>query len=58
MDRHLLTYYIGIIIIVISHIYMLMRETSLTEKIHAYSNLIAVVMIAYYFMNKQGYIQF
>jgi len=59
MDRHLIFYYIGIMIVLISHIYMLVYQfDNMEDKIHASVNLFAVCCIAYYFMNKEGYIHF
>ena len=60
MDKHLVAYYIGIAIIVLSHIYMLsssMMSESET-KYHAWGNLLASAMVAYYFMSKEGFVKF
>lgn len=58
MDRHLIAYYIGIFIVFASHIYVLaMKEMSMNDmKTHSYINLAAALCIAYYFMNKEGFI--
>jgi len=55
MDFHLLAYYIGIAIVFLTHIYLFLggRMTA-----HAGLNLAAAVLIAYYFMNKEGFIKF
>jgi len=55
MNIHLILYYIGISIILLSHMYML---TVPSMRSHAILNLIAASFIAYYFMNKEGFIQF
>jgi len=56
MDLHLIFYFIGISIIFITHIPMLFKMSSMRN--HALINIIAAVCIAYYFMNKEGYIHF
>jgi len=58
MDIHLISYYIGILIILATHIYMLFDNASNTMIIHSVINIVAVLFIAYYFMNKEGFIQF
>ena len=58
MDLHLLSYYIGIFIVFASHIYVLAKNPSKNMKIHSYVNLVAVLLIAYYFMNKEKFIRF
>jgi len=56
MDIHLVFYYIGIVIVFLSHITMAMKPGPM--RIHAYVNLFAASCIAYYFMNKEGFIYF
>ena len=56
MDIHLIFYFIGIAIVFTSHIMML--GSSGGARNHAYLNLFAAACIAYYFMNKEGYIHF
>ena len=54
MEIHLLFYYIGIAIVVVSHVYML-KVPSMRS--HALLNLGAAACIAYYFMYREGYIE-
>jgi hypothetical protein len=57
MNKHLLSYYLGIFIIFASHIYMIFLIDKMDRKeiiIHSIANLVAVCMIAYYFVNKEG----
>ena len=60
MEQHLLAYYLGIIIIFGSHAYMLYKpnEKLMTMEQHSYINIIAALLIAYYFMFKEKYISF
>lgn len=59
MDYHLITYYIGIIIIFLSHFWLL-NQPNLSDVMrkHSYANIAAGCGIAYYFMNKEQYIKF
>jgi hypothetical protein len=59
-DLHLISYYIGIFIVFSSHVYMLVQpgKPMMSVKTHSYINLIAVLMIAYYFTHKEGFIHF
>jgi hypothetical protein len=61
MDKHLLAYYIGIFIIFASHIFMLSMQkfdlSSISTQ-HNIVNLFAGLTIAYYFMNKEKFINF
>lgn len=56
MDKHLLAYFIGIAIVFGSHIMMVIQSGGTNQ--HAMINIVAGLLIAYYFMNKQGYIKF
>jgi|LakMenEpi03Aug12_release.lakeMendotaPanAssembly.Ray.scaffolds.fasta_scaffold5099401_1 hypothetical protein len=59
MDIHLLSYYLGILIVTFSHIYMLtVGVKSKDMNNHAWLNLFAVFCIAYYFTNKEKMIKF
>lgn len=60
MDIHLISYFIGIIIIVLSHIWLLVVPEQSSDVISAHSiiNLVGASSIAYYFMNKENYIAF
>jgi hypothetical protein len=48
--NHLIAYYIGIAIVFITHFFMLYQPNM---KMHAFINLIAASLIAYYFMDKE-----
>ena len=56
MDIDLVFYFIGIAIVFLSHIVMLGGSDGMRN--HALLNLFAAACIAYYFMNKEGYIHF
>ena len=60
MDKHLISYFIGILIVLVSHVYSLvtLNPFKITMQQHSYGNLLAVALIAYYFMNKERYISF
>ena len=57
MNLHLVFYYIGISIILLSHIGMLFNKSA-EARTHAAVNLFAAACIAYYFMNKEKFIHF
>lgn len=56
MGIHLIFYFIGIAIVFASHIMMLNGPPGARN--HALVNIFAATCIAYYFMNKEGYIHF
>ena len=56
MDLHLIFYFIGIAIVFVSHLMMLRSGPGARN--HALLNLFAAACIAYYFMNKENFIQF
>jgi hypothetical protein len=60
MDRHLIAYYIGIAIVFITHTSTLIApgKPMTSMRTHAIVNLVAGALIAYYFMHKEGFIQF
>jgi hypothetical protein len=59
MDVHLVSYYIGILIITVSHIYILVAGMKSKDmNTHAWLNLFAALCIAYYFTNKEKMISF
>lgn len=53
---HLISYYIGISIIFLTHIFMLFQMPSM--RMHSIINLVAALMIAYYFMFRERIINF
>ena len=59
MNKHLISYYIGIFIVFASHLYILYSQNNyITMTQHTYGNILAGVLIAYYFMYKEEYIKF
>jgi uncharacterized MnhB-related membrane protein len=58
-DQHLISYYIGITIVFASHVYLL-SEKKLDNKLvaHGVVNLVAAMLIAYYFLHKEQFIKF
>lgn len=57
MDQHLISYYIGILIVFGTHIYLLITD-KIDLKIHSIINIVAGLMIVYYFLNKENIIKF
>lgn len=51
---HIYTYYIGILIVFLTHFYTLYSNSM--SKAHSIINIAAGLMIAYYFMTKEKYI--
>jgi hypothetical protein len=61
MDKHIISYYVGIFVILSTHLYLLSIQNVMPAKdmhIHSYINLVAALMIAYYFLNKEKFIEF
>ena len=59
VDVHLISYYVGIVIVFVTHIYMLFSPMSPSiMQSHAIINIFAALCIAYYFMYKEKYITF
>ena len=56
VDVHLVSYYIGISIIFLTHIFMLFQMPSM--RMHSVVSLLAGLMIAYYFMFRERIIDF
>jgi hypothetical protein len=57
MDSKLVSYYIGITIVILSHLYTLSKTgiNSSEMSVHSIANLIAAALIAYYFVNKEKF---
>lgn len=55
MDQHLISYFVGIFIVFATHIYLLSKSRL---QAHSVINILAGLLIAYYFMNKEKYIKF
>jgi uncharacterized membrane protein len=58
MDIHLVCYYIGIFIVFVSHAYTLFNNPTEMMMKHSWLNIFAAILIAYYFMNKEEFIDF
>jgi hypothetical protein len=60
MQIHLISYYIGIFIVFASHIFALLypKQKLVGMKAHSYANILAAVLIAYYFMWREKIIKF
>ena len=60
MEQHLLAYYIGIFIVMGSHLYILSNpdQMIMTQPQHIYANLAGSLAIAYYFLYKENIINF
>lgn len=60
MDQHQLCYFVGIALIFASHVYTLAYPSKpiMSMEQHAYVNILATILIAYYFMHKENYIKF
>jgi hypothetical protein len=61
MDVHLIAYYIGILIVIGTHVYMLAMPAPMNTRMvqmHAGINIVGALLIAYHFMWSQGMISF
>ncbi len=60
MEKHLISYYIGILIIFFTHFIIVVNPSLklMDMKMHSYINIIGAMGIAYYFMYKENYIKF
>ena len=58
MDIHLVSYYIGIFILFGSHLYTIFNSDNQDMLNHSYANIFAAMLIGYYFMNKEKFIDF
>lgn len=56
LEQHLLAYYIGIAIVIATHLYFIAKRPDM--KNHALLNLGGAGLIAYYFMFREGKIGF
>lgn len=57
MEFTKISYYLGIAIVILTHAYMLVYpDKPVDMKQHAWVNLFAAALIAYYFMSKEGMI--
>ena len=56
----MISYFIGIFIVFVSHVFVLMypKQKLISMKLHCYMNILAALMIAYYFMWRENYIKF
>ena len=54
MEIHLISYYIGIFIVFGSHAYTIFKSKDKHMINHSWLNILAALLIAYYFMNKEN----
>jgi hypothetical protein len=54
MEIHLISYYIGIFIVFGSHAYTIFKSKDKDMINHSWLNIVAALLIAYYFMNKEN----
>ncbi len=61
LDIHLISYYIGISIIILTHVWLIFLVKNMGRNDvmwHSIVNIIAIILIAYYFLFKEGFIKF
>jgi hypothetical protein len=59
MDIHLISYYIGIVVLLLFNIYLLFGSLPYKNvKYYSVVNILAALLIAYYFMYKEKFISF
>lgn len=58
IEIHLLAYYLGIFALFSSSAYILVKADSPMSRRFAYINLVAGLLIAYFFMHQQGYLAY
>jgi len=60
MSIHLIAYYLGIFVVFASHVFSLLypKQKLVSMEVHCYLNILAAVLIAYYFMWREKYIAF
>ena len=60
MDKHLISYYIGILIIFMVNLYLLINpeQKMMSVRQYAMMNLVGAMFIAYYFLEKEKKIDF
>ena len=54
MEIHLVSYYIGIFIVLGSHAYTIFKSKDKDMINHSWLNIVGALLIAYYFINKEN----